>query len=77
MKTEDLSVAGPGSPISMAKVVKHLDKTDTGKREMTVLIDGSGGGFELDDLDYQQWQRTFGTCYDNVTPKGIFRMRYN
>lgn len=29
------------------------------------------------DLDYQQWQRTFGTYYDNVTPKGIFRMRYN
>lgn len=29
------------------------------------------------ELDYQQWQRTFGTYYDNVTPKGIFRMRYN
>jgi len=29
------------------------------------------------DLDYKQWQRTFGTCYDNVTPKGIFRITYN
>jgi len=29
------------------------------------------------ELDYQQWQKTFGTFYDNVTPKGIFRMRYN
>ena len=24
--------------------------------------------------DYEQWQKTFGTYYDNVTPKGIFRM---
>ena len=29
------------------------------------------------NLDYQRWQRTFGTYYDNVTPKGIFRMVYN
>lgn len=29
------------------------------------------------DLDYQQWLKTFGTYYDNVTPKGIFRLRYN
>lgn len=34
-------------------------------------------GIRGNDLDYQQWQRTFGTCYDNVTPKGIFRMIYN
>lgn len=29
------------------------------------------------EQDYQQWQRTFGTYYDNITPKGIFRMVYN
>ncbi len=23
------------------------------------------------------WQKTFGTCYDNVTPKGIFRIYFN
>jgi hypothetical protein len=28
-------------------------------------------------LDYQSWQRTFGTCYDDVTPKGIFRLYLN
>ena len=27
--------------------------------------------------DYNQWNYVFGTCYDNKTPKGIFRMRYN
>jgi predicted nucleotidyltransferase len=27
--------------------------------------------------DYKQWLSVFGTCYDNVTPKGIFRMVYN
>ena len=27
--------------------------------------------------DYRQWQKTYGTFYDNVTPKGIFRLRYN
>lgn len=26
------------------------------------------------ELDYQQWQKTYGTYYDNITPKGIFRM---
>jgi len=26
--------------------------------------------------DYQQWQKTFGTYYDDITPKGIFRMIY-
>jgi len=29
------------------------------------------------DYDYNQWNYVFGTCYDNRTPKGIFRMRYN
>jgi hypothetical protein len=29
------------------------------------------------DYDYNQWNYVFGTCYDNITPKGIFRMRYN
>ncbi len=29
------------------------------------------------DYDYNQWNYVFGTCYDNKTPKGIFRMRYN
>jgi len=29
------------------------------------------------DYDYNQWNNVFGTCYDNKTPKGIFRMRYN
>lgn len=28
------------------------------------------------DEDYKQWQKTFGTCYDEVTPKGIFRIFY-
>lgn len=28
------------------------------------------------EADYQQWQKTFGTCYDNKTPKGIFRLTY-
>lgn len=30
-----------------------------------------------DDKDYSQWRNNFGTCYDNTTPKGIFRMFYN
>ena len=29
------------------------------------------------DYDYNHWNDVFGTCYDNKTPKGIFRMRYN
>lgn len=29
------------------------------------------------DYDYNQWSYVFGTCYDNKTPKGIYRMRYN
>ncbi len=28
------------------------------------------------EADYAQWQRTFGTFYDNETPKGIFRLNY-
>jgi hypothetical protein len=32
----------------------------------------------IGDLDdYSQWRRIFGTCYDNNTPKGIFRLFYN
>lgn len=27
--------------------------------------------------DYNQWEKVFGTCYDNTTPKGIFRLVYN
>lgn len=27
--------------------------------------------------DYNQWNYVFGTCYDNITPKGIFRLMYN
>lgn len=27
--------------------------------------------------DYKQWQKTYGTFYDNITPKGIFRLMYN
>jgi hypothetical protein len=27
--------------------------------------------------DYTKWQETFGTCYDNITPKGIFRLKYS
>ena len=34
-------------------------------------------GLRGSELDYQQWQKTYGTCYDNITPKGIFRMYYN
>ena len=34
-------------------------------------------GIRGNHLNYKQLQRTFGTCYDNLTPKGIFRMRYN
>ncbi|RAJ90062.1 hypothetical protein LX87_05541 [Larkinella arboricola] len=30
-----------------------------------------------DLLAYQKWQRDFGTCYDDVTPKGIFRIYFN
>lgn len=30
-----------------------------------------------DQFTYQKWQRTFGTCYDDVTPKGIFRLYFN
>ena len=26
--------------------------------------------------DYQQWQKDFGRCYDDVTPKGIFRLYF-
>ena len=25
------------------------------------------------DLEYSEWRRVFGTCYDNITPKGIFK----
>lgn len=28
------------------------------------------------EADYHQWQNMFGTCYDNTTPKGIFRLTY-
>lgn len=28
------------------------------------------------DDSYNYWQRVFGTWYDNVTPKGIFRLTY-
>lgn len=28
-------------------------------------------------LDYQKWQKDFGTCYDDITPKGIFRLYFN
>jgi hypothetical protein len=34
-------------------------------------------GMMGNDYDYNQWNYVFGTCYDNKTPKGIFRMRYN
>ncbi len=27
--------------------------------------------------DYDQWTKTFGTYYDNVTTKGIFRLIFN
>lgn len=30
-----------------------------------------------DPADYQSWQHTYGTCYDDVTPKGIFRLYFN
>lgn len=26
--------------------------------------------------DQKQWQKTYGTFYDNITPKGIFRLIY-
>lgn len=26
--------------------------------------------------DYAKWQKDFGTCYDNSSPKGIFRLIY-
>jgi hypothetical protein len=28
------------------------------------------------NANYNYWQRVFGTCYDNITPKGIFRLKY-
>ena len=28
------------------------------------------------ESDYSQWRKTFGTWYDNITPKGIFRIFY-
>lgn len=34
-------------------------------------------GIMGDIEDYTQWRRIFGTCYDNTTPKGIFRLFYN
>jgi hypothetical protein len=34
-------------------------------------------GEKDNEMDYQQWIKTFGTYYDNITPKGIFRMMYN
>lgn len=34
-------------------------------------------GMQGSDYDYNQWTYVFGTCYDNVTPKGIFRIFYN
>ena len=30
-----------------------------------------------DELEYAEWEKIFGTYYDNVTPKGIFRLRYS
>ncbi len=29
------------------------------------------------ELEYSEWKKVFGTCYDNTTPKGIFRLLYN
>jgi hypothetical protein len=34
-------------------------------------------GIMGDTNDYSQWRSIFGTCYDNTTPKGIFRLFYN
>lgn len=34
-------------------------------------------GVKGNTLDYEQWQRTFGTYYDNIRPKGIFRIIYS
>ena len=34
-------------------------------------------GIMGDINDYSQWCSIFGTCYDNTTPKGIFRLFYN
>lgn len=28
------------------------------------------------ESEYTKWQKTFGTCYDDITPKGIFRLNY-
>jgi hypothetical protein len=30
-----------------------------------------------DESYYKQWRQTFGTCYDNITLKGIFRLYHN
>jgi predicted nucleotidyltransferase len=29
------------------------------------------------EIEIEEWKKTFGTCYDNITPKGIFRLFYN
>ena len=33
-------------------------------------------GIAGSEADYLQWKRTFETHYDNITPKGIFRIVY-
>jgi hypothetical protein len=33
-------------------------------------------GEKDNQADYTQWQGNFGTCYDNQTPKGIFRIHF-
>lgn len=42
---DDLSVSGPGSPISLRK---FLEKENT-QRPLTVLIDGTGSGIDVDN----------------------------
>lgn len=33
-------------------------------------------GERNNELHKKQWERTFGTWYDNITPKGMFRLNY-
>lgn len=45
----DLTVDGPGSPISLKKVLKDIEDKGNSLTSLTLLIDGTGAGIEKDE----------------------------
>lgn len=46
-ESQDLSLNGPGSPVSLKKAIKKLNIN--GSKDFTVFIDGTGDGIAMDD----------------------------